>query len=93
MTLRGDLRQQERALDHRDAGAAEHDAVYVAAPPLDDPRTAVLLDQRRPVAVVASEGGTARQELAAASDTLGRLGVPVLGVVVTSATPAPRAAR
>ncbi len=69
---------------------AEHDAVYVAAAPLDDPRTAALLDPSRPVAVVAAAGVTPRADLAAASDALGRLGVPVLGVVVQSPAAAGR---
>jgi Mrp family chromosome partitioning ATPase len=47
-----------------------------------------VLDRHRAVAVVAAEGVTTRGALAAAADTLGRLGVPVLGVVV-----APRARR
>jgi len=69
---------------------AEHDAVYIAAPPLDDPRTAAVLDPSRPVAVVAGEGVTAWEKLASASDTLARLGVPVLGVVVTTKAAAAR---
>ncbi len=62
---------------------AGHEAVYVAAAALDDPRSAAVLDRRRPVAVVAVEGATTRGALADAAETLGRLGVPVLGVVVT----------
>jgi hypothetical protein len=52
------------------------------------PGVAAVLDRHRAVAVVAAEGVTTRGALAAAADTLGRLGVPVLGVVV-----APRARR
>lgn len=71
-----------------DRATLDHDAVYVAAPSLDDQRTAAVLDPRRAVAVVATEGVTSRDALASAVDALGRLGVPLLGVVVT-----PRAAR
>jgi Mrp family chromosome partitioning ATPase len=67
---------------------AAHDAVYLDGPALDDPGVAAVLDRHRSVAVVAAEGVTTRGALAAAADTLGRLGVPVLGVVV-----APRARR
>jgi tyrosine-protein kinase Etk/Wzc len=67
---------------------AAHDVVYLDGPALDDPGVAAVLDRHRAVAVVAAEGVTTRGALAAAADTLGRLGVPVLGVVV-----APRARR
>ena len=82
-----------RAHDSADASAfrdalqradAEYDAVYVAASSLDDPRTAAVLDPGRAVAMVAAEGVTSRGELATTSNTLGRLGVPVLGVILTT---------
>ncbi|GJG88457.1 hypothetical protein tb265_36380 [Gemmatimonadetes bacterium T265] len=69
---------------------AQHDAVYVAAPPLDDTRTAAVLEPGRAVAVVAAEGVTGRDALASVTETLGRLGVPVLGIVVTSRAAAAR---
>jgi hypothetical protein len=47
-----------------------------------------VLDRARPVALVAVAGRTTRTTLAEAAGSLGRLGVPVLGVVV-----APRTAR
>jgi tyrosine-protein kinase Etk/Wzc len=72
---------------------AAHDAVYVAAAALDDPRAAAVLDPARPVAVVAAEGATRRDALTDAAEALGRLGVPVLGVVVTPRAGAPRARR
>jgi hypothetical protein len=81
--LRGDLHRAE----------AEHDLVYVASAPLDDPRAAAVLDRRRAATVVATEGVTTRGALAGAADALGRLGVPVLGVVVAPASRAARARR
>lgn len=61
---------------------AEHDAVYVATPPVTDVRTAELLELDRAVAVVAREGVTTREALAEAAQHLARLGAPVVGVVL-----------
>jgi len=74
----GDIELRDRL--HR--AEAEHDTVYLAAPPLDDPRAASVLDRHRPVAMVVAEGVTSRGDLLTAADTLSRLGVPVLGVVM-----------
>ena len=56
--------------------------MIVPAPPLDDPRTAALLEAARPVLFVARPGRLARAELVAAVETLKRLGVPCSGVVL-----------
>lgn len=70
--------------DALERAEAEYEAVYVTAPPVTDARTAALLDVHRAVAVVARAGVTTRHELADATRTLARLGVPVVGVVLAA---------
>jgi hypothetical protein len=89
----GDATGEAALRDEMQRAEAAHDLVYVAAPALDDPWAAVVLDRRRAVTVVAAEGGTTRGALTSAADALGRLGVPVLGVVVTPRASASRAGR
>lgn len=74
----------------------DHDVVVVAASALDDPATTAVLDPRaaqRAAALVAREGGTTRDALAAAAGTLAQVGVPTIGVVVVRDAAAPSARR
>ena len=70
--LRSAIRQLEQ----------DHSVVIVPVPPLDDPRTAAVLEEGRPVLFVARPGRLARRDLVAAVGTLRRLGVPCSGVVL-----------
>ena len=70
------------------SAVAEHEAVYVAVPPLSDPRAAALIGTDAAVAIVIREGRTTRRALADATDTLARLAVPVVAVIMAPRAPA-----
>lgn len=64
-----------------------YSVVIAPLPRLEDPRTAALLDETRPVLFVASARRLERGPLIKAVETLRRLGVPCSGVVLNASGP------